>query len=113
MQQPFESGLGERLRPQPLACEQAQFRGETAIGECAVVADQKFPGRGQRTVDSGHEARERAAGLRMDLGRQGAGAQGQQTDLRLAREYQTHVEETVDTRGRKCIAAIDGNIVAR
>src|SRR5579862_1875787 len=93
MQNRIEALPFERADTRLLVEEETQLGDEADVRESDVASHQELPTGSQRLVDSGDVDRERVTSPCVRLGRGAPAHQGEQIDLRIAREHEARVEE--------------------
>src|SRR5947209_7737968 len=107
MQYRIETLLFEWRDSRLLVEEETHFGDEADVRERDVASHQELTVGRQRPVDSGGVDRESVTSSRVDLGRDSPAHQGQQIDLRVSCEHETHIEEAVHPRSLVRAVAIE------
>lgn len=96
---------------QMLVVEQRDLAGKADVGKAQTTLHDPRSGPGQCTLDRREISAERLLGSRVNLSRNGPGAQRQDVVLRVAREHEAGVQKTVDARRAVGIVTIQRKAV--
>src|SRR5271156_2541562 len=106
MQNRLEADFFKCSDSSSLVEEQTQLGNETDVREGDVIAHQELAAGRQGLIDPAGIDGERVTRSCMNLGRNGCADQRQQVNLRIAREHQTRIKETVHARRLIDIASV-------